>query len=129
MANQERELSRRERQIMDVLYARGQAGVADVVEALDDPPSYSAVRALLNVLERKGHVKHVKQGTRYVYSPTRPRSQAGRTALKRVLETFYRGSVENAVAGLLEAADTDLDAEELDRLAKLVERARKEQRS
>ena len=120
-------LSRRERQIMDILYERGRASVAEVVEAMSDAPSYSAVRALLRVLEEKGHIAHTSDGPRYVYMPKRRRRHAGRSALKRALKTFYGGSVAEAVAGLLDAADAKLDSEDLDRLAELVDKARKEQ--
>jgi predicted transcriptional regulator len=122
------DLSRRERQIMDVIYRRGRASVAEVVADIPDPPSYSAVRALLRILEDKGHLKHIQDGPRYVYLPARPRRRAGRAALKRVLQTFYDGSVEKAVAALLDASSPKLSPEEMARLARLVERARKEGR-
>src|SRR5262245_16814212 len=107
------ELSRRERQIMDAIYARGEASVATVLEDLPDPPSYSAVRALLAILVEKGHLKHRSEQGRYIYSPTRQRLQAGRSALKRVLDTFFEGSLEKAVAALLNQNDARLSAEEL----------------
>ena len=119
------DLSRRERQIMDIVYTRGQASVNDVLQALPDPPSYSAVRALLNVLETKGHLKHLRDGARYLYVPSRPRQHAARHAMKRVLETFFDGSPEKAVAALLDAADTRLSEADLDRLAQMIKRARK----
>ena len=122
------DLSRRERQIMDIIYSRGSAGVADVMGELPDPPTYSAVRALLRVLEEKGHLKHRKDGARYIYLPTRPRGNAGRSALRRVLQTFYDGSTEKAVAALLDASDSKLSPEELDRLTRLIEEARREGR-
>lgn len=121
-------LSRRERQIMDVIYSRGRASVAQVRQGLPDPPSYSAVRALLGVLESKGHLRHLKEGARYVYRPTRPRRSAGRSALRRVLNTFYDHSVEKALAALLDVSDSDISDEQLARLGRLVERARKEGR-
>ena len=121
-------LSRRERQIMDVIYSRGRASVAEVLVGLPDPPSYSSVRALLGVLENKRHLKHVREGTRYVYLPTRPRAHAGRSALKRVLRTFYDGSVEKAVAALLNASDANLSQEELKRLTRLIDQAKSEGR-
>jgi len=121
-------LSRRERQIMDVIYRLGRASVADVMGELPDPPSYSAVRALLRVLEEKGHLKHKKEGARYIYLPTRPRHNAGRSALRRILQTFYDGSTEKAVAALLDASDSKLSPEELDRLSRLIEEARREGR-
>jgi predicted transcriptional regulator len=122
------ELSRRERQIMDVVYARGEASAADVQAGLADAPSYSAVRALLAILVEKGHLKHRPVAGRYIYAPTRRRSQAGRSALLRVLETFYEGSLEKAVAALLQGSDTNLNTGELARLSELIEQARREGR-
>ncbi len=121
-------LSRRERQIMDVIYERGGASVGEVMEGLPDPPSYSAVRALLRVLEEKGHVRHVKQGRGYVYLPMQPRQSAAQSALRGVLRTFFSGSVEQAVAALVSDADTQLSDEELERLAALIEQAKEERR-
>ena len=121
-------LSRRERQIMDIVYERGRASVADVMNGLADPPSYSAVRALLRVLEEKGHLKHKKDGARYVYMPTRARHHAGRSALKRVLQTFYDGSTEKAVAALLDVSDTRLSSRELDRLTRMIGQAKSQAR-
>ena len=121
-------LSRRERQIMDAVYARSQATVAQILADIDDPPSYSAVRALVGILEQKGHLKHHRDGVRYVYRPIRPRSAAGRFALKRVLRTFYRGDLGLAVAALLDVSDTNLSRSELDRLSALVDKARQEGR-
>ncbi len=122
------QLSRRERQIMDVIYQRGRASAAEVREALPDPPSYSAVRTLLTILEGKGLLKHAQEGPRYVYQPTERRDRAGRSALRQVLTTFYGGSLGKAVAALLDSSDTDLTPEELDRLSQLIEEARKEGR-
>ena len=121
-------LSRRERQIMDVLYARGRATVQEVLADLPDPPSYSAVRALLRVLEDKGHVHHEEEGPRYVFLPVVAREKARRSALRRVLETFFDGSTEQAVAALLDLQSSQLDPQELDRLARLIDKARKEGR-
>jgi len=121
-------LSRRERQIMEVLYRRGSASAGEVLAAIADPPSYSAVRAMLRVLENKGHVRHVAEGTRYVYQPTLPRERAGRPALASVLETFFEGSREKVVAELLDLSRADLSDEELDRLSRLIEKARMEGR-
>jgi predicted transcriptional regulator len=121
-------LTRRERQIMDIIYARGEAAAADVHQALPDAPSYSAVRALLRILEDKGHLTHTEEGGKYVYAPTRPRETAGKSALRRVLETFFDNSAEKAVAALLDASDPGISAEELDRLARLIEQARKDGR-
>jgi predicted transcriptional regulator len=119
-------LSRRERQIMDILYRRGHASANEVRDAMEDAPSYSAVRAMLRVLEEKGHVRHQAEGLRYVYLPTVGRDKAKRTAVKHVLETFFNGSPEQAVAALLDVASTRLTREELDRMSKLIENARKE---
>jgi predicted transcriptional regulator len=121
-------LSRRERQIMDVVYARGEASAADVHADLPDPPSYSAVRALLAILVAKGHLRHRSEQGRYIYAPTRRRAQVGRSALRRVLDTFFEGSLEKAVAALLNGSDTRLSPEELQRLGQLIQQARKEGR-
>lgn len=121
-------LSRRERQIMDVLYARGRATAQDVLDALPDPPSYSTVRALLRVLEGKGHVRHEQDGPRYVFLPVVTRAKARRSALRRVLDTFFDGSTEQTVAALLDLQSSKLDPQELERLAKLIDKARKEGR-
>lgn len=121
-------LSRRERQIMDVLYRDGQATASEVLAALPDPPSYSAVRAMLRILENKGHARHVAEGTRYVYQPTLPRERAGRPALAGVLETFFDGSTEKAVAALLDLSRDELSPEQLDRLSQLIDQARMEGR-
>ncbi|HOF89659.1 MAG TPA: BlaI/MecI/CopY family transcriptional regulator [Armatimonadota bacterium] len=120
------DLGRRERQIMEVVYQRGQATVGEVREALEDPPSYSAVRAFMNILEEKGYLTHEQVGNRYVYRPTHPRDAAGKAALKRVLWTFYEGSIANSVAALLDAES--LSPEELDELTRLIVRAREEGR-
>ena len=119
-------LSRRERQIMDLLYRRGRASAAEVRAGIPDPPSYSAVRAMLRVLEEKGHVRHAEDGPRYVYVPRLPRDRAKRSALRHVVRTFFDGSAEQAVAALLDDRSAELSEEELDRLARLIERARKE---
>jgi BlaI family transcriptional regulator, penicillinase repressor len=121
-------LSRRERQIMDVIYREGQATATEVLAAMPDPPSYSAVRAMLRVLENKGHLRHVPDGTRYVYRPTLARDRAGKPALENVLETFFDGSTEKAVAALLDLSRSELSSEELDRLSELIEQARTEGR-
>ena len=124
----EKHLSRRERQIMDALYASGRATAQEVMDALPDPPSYSAVRALLRVLEDKGHVRHEQEGPRYVFVPVVAREAARRSALHRVLDTFFDGSTEQAVAALLDLQSSQLDPQELDRLARLIEKARREGR-
>jgi len=122
------DLSRRERQIIDIVYRRGRASAAEVREDLPNAPSYSSVRTLLSILEQKGHLKHVEEGGRYIYSPTRRRESVGRAALRRVLRTFYQGSVEKTMAALLDISESRLSAEEMKRLAKLIEEARKEGR-
>jgi predicted transcriptional regulator len=119
-------LSRRERQIMDILFQRGEASASEVQEALADPPSYSAVRTLLRVLEDKGHVKHRAEGLKYVYVPTVAEAKARRSAVKHLLDTFFKGSPEQVVAALLDVSSTQLTREELDRMAKMIESAKKE---
>lgn len=121
-------LSRRERQIMDAVYERGEATVAEVRDGLPDPPSYSAVRALLRILERKGHLQHRQDGPRYVYLPTLPRREARDGAMRRVLRTFFGGSASRAVAALLDMEADNLSDDELRRLASLVDEARKKGR-
>ena len=119
------DLSRRERQIIDILYTLGRATAADVQGALPDPPSYSAVRAMLRILEDKGHVRHEQDGPRYVYRPTVARDNVKRSALKHVLQTFFDGSAEQAISALLDENSTRLSETELDRLARLIDRARR----
>ena len=121
-------LSRREREMMNIIFRSGRATATDVMDAMADPPSYSAVRAMLRVLENKGHLRHVPDGTRYVYRPTLPRDRAGKPALENVLETFFDGSTEKAVAALLDLSRSELSPEELDRLSELIEQARAEGR-
>jgi len=122
------QLSRRERQIMDVLYRFGQATAGTVMSNLPDPPSYSAVRALLRVLEAKGHVRHVQDGPRYMYLPTVPREKARQSAMQQLVRTFFGGSTEQAVAALLDLSSSKLSDDELDRLSQLIDQARKEGR-
>jgi predicted transcriptional regulator len=119
-------LSRRERQIMDVVYRLGWATVSEVLEDLPDPPSYSAVRATMRLLEERGHLKHKQDGPRYVYFPTQSRDKARRSALKHLLQTFFDGSAEHAVAALLDMSAQELSDEELDRLTQLIEDVRKQ---
>ena len=119
------DLSRRERQILDILYQRGRASAADVQAALPEPPSYSAVRALLRILEEKGHVRHEQDGPRYVYLPTVARDNAQRSALRHILHTFFNGSAEQAISALLGDASARMSKAELDRLARMIESARK----
>jgi predicted transcriptional regulator len=118
-------MSRRERQLMDVIFAKGGATAAEVLQGLPDPPSKTAVRTLLRILEEKGHLKHVQRGREFVYQPTQPRLHAGRSALQRVLQTFFSGSLERAVAAHLADSSANLPAEELKRLAGLIQQARK----
>jgi len=119
-------LSRRERQIMDVLYRTGRASVADVLSQLGGKPHYSTVRAQLRVLEEKGHVRHEEDGSRYLYVPTVPRDVARRSALRHLVETFFDGSAEKAVTALLGDEAEQVSPEELERLAQLIEKSRKE---
>jgi predicted transcriptional regulator len=122
------DLSRRERQIMDSVYRRGRATAAEVLEDLPDPPSYSAVRTMLRLLEEKGHLEHQQDGPRYVYLPTVPRENARKTALQHLVSTFFNGSREQAMAALLELNDSELTEEQLDRIQRLIEDARTEGR-
>lgn len=122
------ELSRRERQIMDIVYRRGRATVAEVLGDLPDPPSYSAVRAMLRVLEEKGHVEHDQDGPRYVYRATVSVEKARRSALQRLMQTFFDDNLEDAVATLLDVSASNLSDAELERLAEMIERAREEGR-
>ncbi len=124
MLQMQHKLSRRERQIMDVLYRRGRATVAEILEALPDPPSYSAVRAMLRVLEEKKHIKHEAEDLRYVFMPVVPREKARRSAAAHMLDTFFEGSAEQAVATLLDVSAKNLSAEDYERLAALIEKAR-----
>jgi predicted transcriptional regulator len=121
-------LSRRERQVMDVLYRRGRATAAEIHQDLPDPPSYSAVRAMLRVLEEKKHVRHEEKDLRYVYLPVVPREKARRSAAVHMLETFFDGSAEQAIATLLDVSSRELSDDDFDRLSALIERARKEGR-
>ena len=126
LLNRQQGLSRRERQIMDILYRSGKASASDVLNAMPDPPSYSAVRAMLRVLEEKGHVKHQEEGLKYVYAPVVARDKAKRSAVKHVMETFFNGSAEQIVAALLDVSSTKLTRDELDRMAQMIEKAKKE---
>jgi BlaI family penicillinase repressor len=121
-------LSRRERQIMDFLFQRGHASVGEVLDGIPDPPGYSAVRATLRTLEQKGRVTHQEEGRAYIYKPTARRDAARRSALTHVLKTFFDNSAEQAVAALLELKGPRLSGAELDRVAKLVDQAKKEGR-
>ena len=121
----EQHLSRRERQIMDVIYAKGQATALDVMEAIPDPPGKTAVRTLLRILEEKGHLTHQQNGQTYLFRAKRPREHAGPSALKRVLDVFFGGSLEQAVAAHLGEAAEDLSDTELKRLVGIIQQARK----
>lgn len=122
------ELHPRERQIMDVIYRRGEASAAEVLANLSDPPSYSAVRAMLGKLEGKGYLTHFQDGTRYVYRAAHAREEAQETALRRLLRTFFEGSPTKAVAAILDRSAGDLSEAELDALAELVDHARRKGR-
>ena len=122
------DLSRRERQIMDSIYRRGKATAAEVLSDLPDPPSYSAVRTMLRLLEDKGHLVHEQDGPRYVYVPTVARENARLSALQHLVSTFFNGSAEQAMAALLEISDADLSDEQLERLQQMIENARGEGR-
>jgi len=119
-------VSRRERQIMDILYRRGRATAGEVLDDLSGNPSYSTVRAQLRVLEDKGHVRHEEEGLRYVYMPAVPRRAARRSALRHLVDTFFDGSAEQVVAAVLGGEATRLSEEDLKKIAELVEKARKE---
>jgi len=119
-------LSRREGQIMDILYRRGKASAAEVRESMKDAPSYSAVRALLRVLEEKGHIKHEADGLKYVYVPVINRDKAKRSAVKQLLDTFFSDSPDQVVAALLDVSARKLTRDELDRMAAMIEKAKKE---
>jgi len=118
-------LSRREREIMDALYALGRASAAQVRERMTDPPGYSAVRALLRILEEKGHVRHEEDGPRYVFLPIVPAARAQRTAVTHLVKTFFQGSAERAVSALIEHSDTRLSDEEIARIERIIAAARK----
>ncbi len=117
-------LTRRERQIMDIIYSRGEATAAEVNAALSDQPSYSTVRTLLRILEEKGHLKHREDGQRFVYLPTRSRAAESKSALKRVVQTFFEGSFADAVAALVDTADGKLPADELKRIEDIIKKAK-----
>jgi len=121
-------LSRRERQIMDAVYALGQASAVQVLEALPDPPGLSSVRKLILILEEKGHLRHVQEGQHFLYLPTHPRQAAAKSAMRQVLTTFFGGDLETAVATLLSEAETELTDEEAARLSAMIERAKSSER-
>ena len=121
-----RNLSRRERQIMDILYQRGRASASEIHQALPDAPTYSAVRAKLRVLEEKGHVRHEEESLHYVYVPTMARETARKSALRHLVSTFFEGSAEDAIAALLDLSAGDLGAKDLDRIQGIIDQAKKE---
>jgi BlaI family penicillinase repressor len=121
-------LSRRERQIMDILYQRGKASAAEVRASMEDAPSYSAVRAMLRVLEEKGHTRHQAEGLKYVYVPVVAREKAKRSAVKHLLDTFFAGKPEQIVAALLDVSSTRLTRDELDRMTEMIEKAKREEK-
>lgn len=129
MARPKPTLSRRERQIMDILYRLQQATAAQVQAEMTDDPNYSTVRTQLRVLEEKGHVRHLEDGSRYVYAPVVGREAARKSALRHLMDTFFEGSAENVVAALLGGEAHRLSTEELDRLSRQIDEARKEQAS
>jgi len=123
-----RDLGRRERQIMDVIFELGEASVADVLERLPDPPSYSAVRTMIRYLEGKGHLRHRREGTKYIYRPRQPKESVSRSALRHLIKTFFGDSAPDAVAAILDISSEKLSDDDLDRIERLISEARKEDR-
>ena len=121
-------LSRREREVMDVLYRLGEATVAEVMEEMPNPPTYSAVRSVVRILENKGHISHREDGPRYVYAPAVKREKARRAALDQLVDTFFEGSSEQALVALLRRSDLDMSESQIERLAKAVRKAGEEGR-
>jgi len=120
------DLGRRERQIMAFIYRRGQATAAEVMEGISNPPSYSGVRAMLRILEEKGHLQHRREGARYIYAPTLSAEEAGRSAMNYMVQAFFNGSAEQAVAALLDLKSNELSDDDLDRLSGLIDQAKQE---
>jgi predicted transcriptional regulator len=120
--------SRREREIMDALYKLGRASAAQILELIPEPPTYTAIRTQLSILEKKGHVRHASDGTRYIYEPLVGREQMGKRAIDSLLRTFFDNSVERAVTALITRKDADMSREDLERLSKLIEKAKQEGR-
>jgi predicted transcriptional regulator len=120
--------SRREREIMDALYKLGSATAAQILAQISDPPTYTAIRSHLTILEKKGHVRHASDGTRYIYEPLVAREQMGRRAIDSLLKTFFDNSVERAVTALLTRQDANIPKEDLERLSRLIEKAKREGR-
>ena len=125
----EEPLARRERQIMDIVFARGSATAREIWEALDDAPTYATVRTILRVLERKGHLDHTVEGKKFIYAPTRSRDAEAASAMRRLVQTFFDGSVERAVSGLLQLDEKKLDAAEVERIEELIARTDDTQQS
>lgn len=123
MSEKASQLSRRERQIMDIIYAKGEATASEVASAMTDAPSYSAVRALLRILEEKGMLKHREDGKRYIFLPTEPIQKASRSALKNIVNTFFEGSLVNAVAALVDGREK-ISPEEIQRLESIIKQAK-----
>ncbi|PWB71082.1 CopY family transcriptional regulator [candidate division GN15 bacterium] len=126
MARSDNQLTKRERQIMDILYRLAEASAGDIHSALPDPPTYSTVRKLLSILEEKGLVRHIERDRRYVYLPARPKREARRIALKHLVETFFENSTEGVVAALMDMSAGKLSDEDFTRLTRLIEQKRKE---
>ena len=122
----QRDLGRRERQIMDVIFQFGEASVADVLERLPDPPSYSAVRTMIRLLESKGFLRHRREGTKYIYRPRQSKKSASRSAVRHLIKTFFSDSAPDAVAAILDASSEKLSEEDLDSIEQLIDEARKE---
>lgn len=122
----QRDLGRRERQIMDVIFQLGEASVGDVLNRLPDPPSYSAVRTMIRHLEGKGFLRHRREGTKYVYRSTQTKDAASRSALEHLISTFFGDSATDAVAAILDVSSERLSEEDLNRIERLIEQARKE---
>jgi len=118
------QLSRRERQIMDIVYAHGEASIAEILKEMPDPPARGAMGRMISILEGKGHLKHYQKGREHIFQPTMPRQKAGPPAMRRVIDTFFGGSLRQAVAAHLAQRDTDISDDELKRLAELVRQAR-----
>ncbi len=122
-------LSRREQQIMEAIYARGEATASEVVASIPDAPTRTAVRTLLRILEAKGHLKHIKRSREFVYQPTRPRERAGQSAFQRAVQTFFGGSLEKAVAAYLQDPESEVQPDELRRLSVLINQARRKEKA
>ena len=121
------DLGARERQFMAYIYRKGEASAAEVMEGISNPPSYSGVRAMLRILEEKGHLKHRKEGARYVYMPTISSDEAGRSAIDYMIQAFFSGSAERAVAALLDLKSDELSEEDLERLSNMIEEAKQQE--